>query len=670
MKVDINISQKLTPDEKEIFAIIREVVAKYTPSTQTFAVGGWVRDKMLGLNPDDLDVMISNMSGEEFAKLVTTHLKIKDPHVIQANPEASKNITTAKSYIPLSSGKIQEVDFAQARAEVYREDSRIPDLKPATPQADAMRRDLTINSIFYNIVDNKIEDFTGMGIKDLISATIRTPENPLKTFRDDPLRIFRVIRFSAKYNGKIDPETYKAMSDPSLRQDINAKVSKERIGQEFLKMLKNPNPQISIQLLKDTGLWDDIITQSIKGTPYEGQLAPLDMEQNNPWHTLTVWSHTMQVIGNVFEKYKEAEPEKRMVMILSALMHDLGKTYKKIWSDSRSHPGRTSYIGHEFESAKLVELIMRYLKMEGGLIDKVSKMAQYHMRPHVLDRAGENAFRKFIRQMSEKSMEWLDVFNLAMADALAKDVIQDPSVLSKYQAIESKLQQALSSLSAAPVSQGKMKPILNGQEVMEILNIKPGAWMNQIMEFIKELRDTNPNISKEEAAILLKEKYQNADFTKKASAKEDEENTASLCPMPLLKKKIEEVNKLLSEKKYYETFSVIDDLKKGYGDDENVVRLLAITSLKLLLKGEEYRYNDLLNFIMKKATKDFFDPILCSYALGILILIQTATEEKPIRIIGNRMLKMAPSTLKHVLGLLPEKVHRPEIRKELEEQLT
>jgi len=292
------------------------------------------------------------------------------------------------------------------------------------------------------------------------------------------------------------------------------------------------------------------------------------------------------------------------------------------------------------------------------------------MRPHVLDRAGENAFRKFIRQMSEKSMEWLDVFNLAMADALAKDVIQDPSVLSKYQAIESKLQQALSSLSAAPVSQGKMKPILNGQEVMEILNIKPGAWMNQIMEFIKELRDTNPNISKEEAAILLKEKYQNADFTKKASAKEDEENTASLCPMPLLKKKIEEVNKLLSEKKYYETFSVIDDLKKGYGDDENVVRLLAITSLKLLLKGEEYRYNDLLNFIMKKATKDFFDPILCSYALGILILIQTATEEKPIRIIGNRMLKMAPSTLKHVLGLLPEKVHRPEIRKELEEQLT
>lgn len=669
MKVDINIAQKLTQDESEIFLVIREVIAKYTPSTQAFAVGGWVRDKLLGLNPDDLDVMISNMSGEDFARLVTTHLNIKDPHVIKANPEASKNITTAKSYIPLSSGKIQEVDFAQARTEVYKEDSRIPTLKPATPQEDAHRRDLTINSIFFNIVENKLEDFTGMGIKDLISDTIRTPEDPLKTFKDDPLRIFRVIRFSAKYNGKIDPETYNAMKDPSLRSDINNKVSKERIGQEFLKMLKNPNPQISIQLLKDTGLWDDIVSQSVKGTPYEGQLAPLDMEQNNPWHTLTVWGHTMEVVKNVFEKYKEAEPEKRMLMLLAALMHDLGKTYKKIWSDSKSHPGRTSYIGHEFESAKLVELIMRYLKMEGGLIDKVSKMAQQHMRPHVLDKAGENAFRKFIRQMGEQSLEWLDMFNLAMADALAKDVVQDPEVLAKYQAIENKLQQAMSSLSIAPVSQGKMKPILNGQEAMEVLNIKPGAWMNQIMEFIKELRDANPNISKEEAAMLLKEKYKNADFTKKASSEKEEKEPASLCPIQLLKTKIEEVNNLFSQNKYYEIFSVIENLRNEYGNDENIIRLIAITAFKLLLKGEEYRYNDLINYVMKKASKNFFDPILCSYVLGILILIDTAMDDKIVQTIGQRMLKMAPATLKHILSLLPDKVFRSELKKCLEEKL-
>lgn len=669
MKININIAQNLTQDEKEIFAVIREVISKYTPSTQAFAVGGWVRDKLLGLNPDDLDVMISNVSGEDFAKLVTKHLNIKDPHVIKANPEASKNITTAKSYIPLSSGKVQEIDFAQARSEVYSEDSRIPTLKPASPQEDAYRRDLTINSLFYNIVENKLDDFTGMGIKDLISDTIRTPEDPMKTFKDDPLRIFRTIRMTAKYNGKIDPETYQAMCDPSLRSDINSKVSKERIAAEFLKMLKNPNPQIAIQLLKDTGLWEDIISQSIKGSPYEGNLAPLDMEQNNAWHSLTVWGHTMEVVKNVFEKYKDAEPEKRMLMLLSALMHDLGKTYKNIWGDSRSNPGKTSYIGHEFESAKLTNLILKYLKMESGLIDKVSMMAQQHMRPHVLDKSGENAFRKFIRQMGEQSLEWLDVFNLAMADALAKDVVKDQSVLARYQEIENKLQQAVTSLSSATVSQGKMKPILNGQEVMEILGIKPGVWMNQIMEFIKELRDSNPNITKEEATNLLKEKYQNNDFTKKASS-EKEEKPASVCPIPLLKKKIEEVNDLLSKKKYYETFSTINELKEKYGNDENIIRLVAITSFKLLLKGDEYKYNDLLNFIMKKASENFFDPILCSYVLGILTITKTEIEEKPIKIIMNRMLKMAPTTLKNILSLLPKNVYRPEIKNELENKLS
>jgi len=675
MKVDINIAKNFTQDEKEIFGVLREVVKKYTPSTQIFAVGGWVRDRLIGITQsDDLDIMVSNISGESFAKLVTNYLQIKDPHVIRANPEASKNIESAKCYIPLSSGKIQEVDFAQARSEVYKENSRIPDVKPATPQLDAMRRDLTVNSIFYNIMENKIEDFTGMGIKDLISDTARTPEDPLKTFSDDPLRIFRVARFSSKYNFKIDPETYKAMTDPSLRNEINQKISKERISEELKKMLKNPHPEKAIQLLKDTGLFDDIITQSIKGTQYEGQLAPLDMDQNNPWHNLTLFNHTMEVFKQISEKYN-AEPEKRVIMLLSALMHDLGKTYKKIWTDSKSHPGKTSYIGHEFESAKLAELIMRYLKMENSLIENVSKITSLHMRLHSLDKAGENAFRKYIRQMSEKSLDYLDLFNLATADALAKDIIKDPEVIQKYKDIENKLQQAVSSLSnnaQAPISQGKMKPILNGQEVIQILNIKPGIWMNQIMEFVKELRDTNPNITKEEAANLLKEKYQNNDFKKQASNdSKDEENKspASLIPIPLLKKKIEEVNKLFSEKKYYEVFSTIDQLREEYGNDENVTRLLAISSFKLLLKGEEYRYNDLLNYVMEKATMNFFDHILCSYALGILILIETQTEEKPIKIIGERMLKMSPSTLKNVLNMLPNKVFRPKIKKELLEKL-
>jgi len=508
MNVDLNISSKLNNDEKELFSILLKVVEKYAPRVTLRIAGGWVRDHILGTPSDDIDVMIDYMAGQDFAKLVTQYLNIKDPNVIQANPEASKHITTAKCYIPLSSGKKQEVDFAQARQEIYKEDSRIPDIQPATPQQDAYKRDLTINSLFYNLRTGQIEDFTGKGIKDIITNTIQTPEDPLKTFSDDPLRIWRVVRFCAKYNGQIDPETYKALTNPKLRDEIKNKVSKERIGQEFIKILKNPNADKALQILKDTGLWEDIISEAIKGTPYEGQLAPLNMEQNNPWHTLTVWGHTLQVVINILSQYKNAEPERRIVMTLAALMHDLGKTYKKIWSDSKSHPGKTSYIGHEFESAKLVELIFKYLKIE-PYIKEIALLSRLHMRPHSLlqQKAGDKGLRKFIRETGEISLNWLDVFNLAVADAQAKSTVQDPEITQRYQQLKSNLQNALQSFSTPQQDKPYTKPILNGNEITQILNIKPGPIIKEVIDYLKDLRDENPNITKEEATEKIKEKF-------------------------------------------------------------------------------------------------------------------------------------------------------------------
>ena len=235
MNLVYDINSHLTVDEKEVISILMTVVEKYSPNTTPRFAGGWVRDRMLGIPSDDIDVMLDNISGEIFAGYISQHLGLKDPHTIRANPEKSKNIETAKMYVNLSSGKKQELDFARARKEVYN-DSRVPDIQPASPEEDAQRRDLTINSLFFNIVTRQVEDFTGKGIKDLVSKTIRTPLNPLITFKEDPLRIFRCIRFSAKYDGNIDPETLNAMKDPSLVQDIKQKISRERIGAELQKM--------------------------------------------------------------------------------------------------------------------------------------------------------------------------------------------------------------------------------------------------------------------------------------------------------------------------------------------------------------------------------------------------------------------------------------------------
>jgi len=656
-KVNINI--QLTSDEKEIISILNDVVNKKAPNTTLRIVGGWVRDHLLGIHSNDIDIMIDNMKGEDFAKLVTEYLGSKSAHTIRSNPEKSKFIATSKAFIPLSSGTIQEIDFAMARQEVYHDNSRIPDIKIATPEEDAMRRDLTINALFYNLKTRQIEDFTGKGIQDLITNTIRTPQDPLKTFKEDPLRILRCIRFSSKYNFSIDSQTYEAMKDPSLKEDIRKKVSKERIGEEIKKMLKGANPFNAIMLLKDTGLFSELVNEALKGSKYEGKMSDLDMNQDNPNHKLNLWEHSMQVVYNVIEKYKDTEEEKKITMILSALFHDLGKLYKdiQIKKDSTdeypSHDkGYMSYVGHEKESAEITKLILKFLKLE-PYIQQVSELARHHMEPHSLvrsDSAGQKALRKFIRRCGELSLNWLDVFNLAVADAYSKSKDIDPSVIQDYKSLESKLNEALLSLSVK--ENEKIKPILDGNEIMNILGIKPGPQMKDITDFVKELKDENPDISKEEAAAKVKERFSN-NVVKEAG---NNKTKTSTCPQHLIHQKSEDVNNLFEKGKLYEINSVLKELIKEYSKSEQVARLVTICTFKILCKDSSLKDINILQYIFDYAKENFFDYIIGAYVIGILLIINTATKEDVILEVAQRTSKLSPGNFKFVLESIP--VHK------------
>jgi len=669
--VKINTNIKFSKAEEEVISIIVKVCEKYAPAIQCYIVGGMIRDLLINVPSDDMDIMVYPMKAEEFAKLITKHLNIEDPHVIKENPDKSKFLSTSKIYLPTQYG-IQEIDVAQARKDVYVENSRIPETTLATPQEDASRRDLTINSLMFRIypLPQQIVDFTGKGLKDLITKTFRTPEDPLKTFSDDPLRIFRVIRFTAKYNGKIDPETYVAMTDPSLREEIKQKISKERIGTEIGKMFKNPNPEYALKLLKDTGLMEDILTEALKGTKYEGKMSPLNMDQKNTHHKLTIWGHTMETLRNVLEKYKEAEPEKRIVMIMATLMHDLGKLYYDIQGESESNPGSISYHGHEKESQEIAGQILKYLKME-PYIQQVSGLARYHMRPHTFtgdNSGGANAMRKFIRQMGEQSLNWLDIFNLAMADALAKDVTVDPSIVQQYQTLENELEAAL--LSLKPTQEETIKPILNGNEVMQILGVKQGRWMGEIMEFVKELRDENPDITKEEAAQKLIEKYKDSNITTaQTPGVKEKKNPDSVCPMHLLKTRMSQIKDLYKEKRAYGILTILKEFKNEYGNDERVVRMIALNALKLLILDGKLRDNDLLQHIFNKAEDSFFDTVLCSSTIGILLIINSGTEDNVIKEMAMRIAKMAPGTLQSVLDILPSDMPKHELKNQIQDMI-
>jgi tRNA nucleotidyltransferase/poly(A) polymerase len=284
----------LTPEEQDLFRLLRKA-RKETELTTTLRVaGGWVRDKLLAtrefaqqredrpgrltskykgspqasmgrqgvktlsnedFQPVDIDIALDDMLGREFADHLNKYLEEagKDTisvGVVLKNPEKSKHLETATMKV----GDFW-IDFVNLRAEEYAEDSRIPDLmRIGTPEEDAFRRDLTINALFYNVNNGQVEDFTGRGFDDLRRGIVATPLAPLTTLLDDPLRTLRSIRFAARLRFTMDEALVEAAKNDLVRKALAEKVSRERIGGEVDLMLRSPDPVGAMRLLINLNL--------------------------------------------------------------------------------------------------------------------------------------------------------------------------------------------------------------------------------------------------------------------------------------------------------------------------------------------------------------------------------------------------------------------------------
>ena len=236
--------------------------------------GGWVRDKLLGLPSHDLDVSLSSMTGHHFAlflkaylesevfprtplaremqEAAPSHARISHIGKIAANPEQSKTLETATARVLGF-----DLDFVNLRKEVYEGTHRIPIMSFGTPLEDAMRRDMTVNALFYNVHTAAIEDWTQHGLADLRDGIVRTPMDPTATFTDDPLRILRCVRFGSRFGYTIHPDILAALAAPAspLHAALASKVSRERVGIEVDKMLSGRDPRYALQLLAQLQLY-------------------------------------------------------------------------------------------------------------------------------------------------------------------------------------------------------------------------------------------------------------------------------------------------------------------------------------------------------------------------------------------------------------------------------
>ena len=263
--------------------------------------GGWVRDKILNQSSHDVDIALDTMSGLQFASVVQRYLlqqqqqntsnesgegnqssqksnkkqsKTKAPKiaVIAANPNQSKHLETATMKIHSI-----DVDFVHLRGgEVYTSDSRIPTLKEnATPLDDALRRDFTVNSLFYNLRKRHVEDYTGRGIPDLLrSKMLVTPIDANLTFHDDPLRVLRAIRFGVRYDLTLSDEIVDAARSKEVHDSLHVKVSRERVGKELEGMLsgKNAKPKVALMVMTNLKLAGCVFCFPPEGTHMEGKI--------------------------------------------------------------------------------------------------------------------------------------------------------------------------------------------------------------------------------------------------------------------------------------------------------------------------------------------------------------------------------------------------------------
>jgi tRNA nucleotidyltransferase/poly(A) polymerase len=511
---------KPTAHEEKIFDLMRAVTKTKAPDTTLRVAGGWVRDKLMGKESNDIDISPDNMSGEQFANLVKDYMEENgmspgEVIVVKANPEQSKHLATAMLKVfgwP--------IDFVQLRSETYA-DSRIPDVKPGTAHEDASRRDLTINALFYNLNTGQVEDLVG-GMEDLRNGIARTPIDPVQTFLDDPLRILRTVRFASRYDLELDPALIEATHRPEVQQAFREKVSKDRIRQEILfakgdkklgeppkaGALTGPDPTRAARLLGELGFRDIVFEvlpediQQLKAEFGSGEMMPFEAEQENPYHDLSIWEHTLKGLEEAVKIIRETDKpavEDEAVAYLTMVLHDIGKRYTGIHGEHEK--GHRTYHDHARVSADLARNILNRIKVPKDIIKRVTNLILLHMRLHeTAGTLGAKALRKIIGKIGK---DYRILVQLSQADALGKREISEEErteFAEQYQGYIPAFEAAQESMGGGTKPQ---RPI-SGNDLKD-LGVEPGPKMGEIFRAMDEELLRNPAMTREEAIEFAKQ---------------------------------------------------------------------------------------------------------------------------------------------------------------------
>ena len=432
---------------------------------ETYLVGGFVRDLILEKKGKDIDIMTL---GEPF-----NLVKKLSENKVFSNVSIFKNFGTASirnnDYI---------LEFVGARKESYSKNSRNPEIKPGLFDDDMRRRDFTINALcisMNNDYGNLIDKFNG--INDLKNKIIRTCDEPIKTFKDDPLRMMRAIRFASQLNFDIEEDTFLSIIENAKRIEI---ISKERVTSELNKIILSKKPSYGFKLLFSSGLLKFIF-------PEMNNLHGVE-KVNNHSHKDNFY-HTLEVLDNI------CESTDCLWLRWSAILHDIAKPHTKRYNEKVGW----TFHGHEDLGSKLVPKIFKKLKLP--LDDKmryVAKLVRLHLRPIALvkDHITDSAIR---RLLYESGNDIDDLMKLCRADITTKNPDKAKKYLKNFDIVEKKMREVEESDKIK-----NFQPPISGQEIIDIFAIKPSKIIGELKNEIKnQILDGKIKNNRKEALELL-----------------------------------------------------------------------------------------------------------------------------------------------------------------------
>lgn len=418
---------------------------------ELYLVGGSVRDCLLGHLGHDLDLTTSARPDEIEA-------------ILRSLGQQTWDMGRDFGTIGCRMGE-WVVEVTTYRADTYRSHSRKPEVMFGDSLTeDLVRRDFTVNAMAINLADNSFVDPFG-GLGDLAACVIKTPGTPEASFCDDPLRMMRAARFASQLGFTPAPDVVAAMTAMAQRIEI---VSAERVRDELTKLVLTDSPRKGVNLLVDSGIADIVLPE----------LSGMRLTTDEHMRHKDVYEHSLTVLDQAISLEKSRGHEPDLVARLAALLHDIGKPATRKFQGS----GKVTFHHHDLVGAKMARKRLQALRFSVEETKAICKLIELHLRFHGYGEAQwtDSAVRRYVRDAGDQ-LERLHI--LTRADCTTRNQRKAARLRAAYDDLEARIAEL-----AEREELDSMRPDLNGDEIMEILGIRPGREVGEAYAFLLERR--------------------------------------------------------------------------------------------------------------------------------------------------------------------------------------